>query len=150
MTLHPAAWLAWLTAAAVFAFAVTNPFYLLLALGAVLVVHASFPPRRSPVQRAVRTFLVAGLVLLFVRVVFVALLTNPGQTVLFQVLEVPNTGTSLYWRLEDEAENELFNTCLDCGDFDPITFDRDGTYTIIVGSEDSPGLGTYEFQLIEQ
>ncbi|HEU0296738.1 MAG TPA: serine/threonine-protein kinase [Anaerolineales bacterium] len=73
-----------------------------------------------------------------------------GQTVAFKVLKTPNTGTSIYWRLEDEAGNELFNTCLDCGDFEPITFDHDGTYTIIVGSENSPGLGTYEFQLIEQ
>jgi eukaryotic-like serine/threonine-protein kinase len=73
-----------------------------------------------------------------------------GQTVAFTVLKTPNTGTSIYWRLEDEAGNELFNTCLDCGEFEPITFDQDGTYTIIVGSENSPGLGTYEFQLVGQ
>ena len=73
-----------------------------------------------------------------------------GQTVVFSVLKTPNTGSSLYWRLEDEAQNELFNTCLDCGDPEPITFDHDGTYSIIVGSETSPGLGTYEFQLISQ
>jgi hypothetical protein len=73
-----------------------------------------------------------------------------GQTVAFQVLKTPNTGTSIYWRLEDEAENELFNTCLDCGDPKPITFDQDGTYTIIIGSENSPGLGTYEFELVSQ
>ncbi len=73
-----------------------------------------------------------------------------GQTVLFRVLETPNTSSSLYWRLEDEAENELFNTCLDCGDQGPITFDHDGTYTIIVGSDNNPGLGAYEFELVEQ
>ena len=81
---------------------------------------------------------------------FYTFTASAGQTVLFKVLKTPNTGTSIYWRLEDEVENELFNTCLDCGDFEPITFDRDGTYTIIVGSENSPGLGTYEFQLVSQ
>jgi serine/threonine protein kinase len=73
-----------------------------------------------------------------------------GQTVLFKVLETPNTSSSLYWRLEDEAENELFNSCLDCGDQGPITFDHDGTYTIIVGSDNNPGLGGYEFEVAEQ
>jgi serine/threonine protein kinase len=81
---------------------------------------------------------------------FYTFTATAGQTVLFQVLKTPNTGTSIYWRLEDEAENELFNTCLDCGDIEPITFDHDGTYTIIVGSENSPGLGTYEFEIVEQ
>jgi serine/threonine protein kinase len=75
---------------------------------------------------------------------------NAGQTVLFQVLKIPNTGTSIYWRLEDEAQNEIFNTCVDCSESQSITFEQDGTYTIIVGSETSPGLGTYEFQLIGQ
>ena len=73
-----------------------------------------------------------------------------GQTVTFKVLKIPNTGTSIYWRLEDEAGNELFNTCFDCGDPQPITFDQDGTYTIIVGSETSPGLGSYEFEVVGQ
>ena len=75
---------------------------------------------------------------------------SAGQTVVFRVLETPNTASSLYWRLEDEAENELFNTCLDCGDQGPITFDQDGTYTIIVGSENNPGLGTYELEIVEE
>lgn len=88
MTLHPATWLAWLTAVAVFAFAVTNPLYLILALGAVLVVHMSFPDDRSPARRAVVTFLVGGLVLLVLRLVLVALVTNPGQTILFSLPRV--------------------------------------------------------------
>jgi hypothetical protein len=73
-----------------------------------------------------------------------------GQTVLFTVIKFPNIGTSLYWRLEDEAGNELFNTCLDCSETQSITFDQDGTYTIIVGSENSPGLGAYEFSIKAQ
>lgn len=88
MTLHPAAWLAWLTSVAVFAFVVTNPLYLLLALGAVVVVHLSFPPDPSPARRAVVTFLVLGGVLLAFRLVFVALLTNPGETILFTLPRV--------------------------------------------------------------
>jgi len=73
-----------------------------------------------------------------------------GQTVLFRVLNIPNTPTSIYWRLEDEAQNELFNTCFDCSETQSITFDHDGTYTIIVGSETSAGLGTYEFEISEE
>jgi len=73
-----------------------------------------------------------------------------GQTVVFTVTDTPNTSISIYWRLEDEAENEFFNTCVDCGDPEPVTFDHDGTYTIIVGSETSPGTGTYEFELVVQ
>jgi len=73
-----------------------------------------------------------------------------GQTVLFRVLKTPNTGSSIYWRLEDEAQNELFNTCLDCSETQSITVEVDGIYTIIVGSETSPGLGTYEFEISEE
>lgn len=86
--LHPSAWIAWLTAISVFAFVVTNPLYILLALGAVVVVHLSFPPESSSVGRAVRLFVVVGLVLLVVRMAFVALLPNPGQTTLFSVWSV--------------------------------------------------------------
>ena len=70
-----------------------------------------------------------------------------GQTVAFTVTELPNTNDLIYWRLEDETENELFNTCLACGDPEPITFDHDGTYTIIVGSDTIPGTGSYGFEI---
>lgn len=83
MTLHPSAWVAWLAAVAVFAFAVTNPFHLVLGLGAAAVVHASLPAEPSPARRAVATFVRLGVILLVVRLLFVALLTNPGRTVLF-------------------------------------------------------------------
>jgi hypothetical protein len=71
---------------------------------------------------------------------------SAGQTVQFTVTQLPNTSDLIYWRLEDENGNEFFNTCLACGDPEPITFDSDGTYVIIVGSETSPGAGTYEFE----
>jgi energy-coupling factor transport system permease protein len=83
VALHAATWIAWLTAVSVFAFSVTNPLYVVLALGAVLVVHLSFPPDDSPVGRAVRIFLAVGLFLLVFRLAFVALLPNPGRTALF-------------------------------------------------------------------
>ena len=67
-----------------------------------------------------------------------------GQTVSFHVLEAPN---SIQWRLEDEKENEFFDTCLQCDDPEPVTFEEDGTYTIIIGSDTSPDTGDYEFQL---
>jgi len=70
-----------------------------------------------------------------------------GQTVTFSVLDAPQTRYSIQWRLEDEDENEFFNTCLLCGDPEPVTFEKDGTYTIIVGSETSPGTGDYKFQI---
>ncbi|MEX0873392.1 MAG: hypothetical protein WD646_10240 [Actinomycetota bacterium] len=85
MTLHPSAWIAWLTAVSVFAFVVTNPLYILLALAAVAVVHLSFPREDSSVGRVVRMFVVAGMFLLVVRIIFVALLPNPGTTELFVV-----------------------------------------------------------------
>jgi energy-coupling factor transport system permease protein len=88
MTLHPSAWIAWLTAISVFAFVVTNPLYILLALGAVVVVHLSFPVEPSAVGRAVRLFVTLGLILLVARMAFVALLPNPGQTVLFTLPEL--------------------------------------------------------------
>lgn len=88
MTLHPGAWIAWLTSIGVFAFVVTNPLYVVLALGAVLVVHLSFPSDPSPVGRAVRLFLVFGVVLLLVRVAFIGLLPNPGTTAVFSLPEL--------------------------------------------------------------
>jgi energy-coupling factor transport system permease protein len=88
VTLHPGAWIAWLTSICVFAFVVTNPLYVVLALGAVIVVHLSFPPDTSPVGRAVRLFIVFGLVLLLVRIAFIGLLPNPGATTLFSLPEI--------------------------------------------------------------
>ncbi len=80
-SLHPGAWIAWLSAVAIFAFTVTNPLYTVLALAAVIVVHLSLPSTDS--VRAVRMFIVFGCVLLLLRLLFVALLPNPGTTILF-------------------------------------------------------------------
>jgi energy-coupling factor transport system permease protein len=86
--LHPAGWLAWLTSVSVFAFVVTNPLYIVLALGAVIVVHMSFPPDASPVAGAVRMFVLFGLALLAIRLVFIGLLPNTGRTTVFVLPEI--------------------------------------------------------------
>ena len=68
-----------------------------------------------------------------------------GQTITITLadMDLPE----LYWRLEDEAENELFNNCIQCGNPEPITLDHDGEYTIIVGNENNSGTGVYEFKI---
>jgi hypothetical protein len=66
-----------------------------------------------------------------------------GQAVYFQVKEPPKTNDTLSWRVEDDQENELFNTCLQCGDPGLITLDRGGTYRVIVGNQSGAGTGTY-------
>lgn len=91
MSLHPGAWTAWLAAVAVAAFAISNPLVLLVCLGAVTLVGLAGPPDDSPVGKAFHVFLVAGTVLLALRLGFVALLADPGQTVLLTLprLEIP-------------------------------------------------------------
>lgn len=79
--MNPAAWLGWLVAVGIYAFVVTNPLCVLLALGAVLMVGLSRPRDGSPV----RVFITAGLVLLVLRLVLVAVASNPGQTELFRL-----------------------------------------------------------------
>jgi hypothetical protein len=56
----------------------------------------------------------------------------------------------LYWRLEDEAGNELFNTCIQCGNPEPITLLHDGVYKIIVGNENNSRTGVYGFKITAQ
>ena len=70
-----------------------------------------------------------------------------GQTVTFKVIEqLPNWDT-LNWRLIDEQGNEIFNTCLPCGDPGPLTLELGGTYTLIVGSDRDANTGAYELQV---
>ena len=70
-----------------------------------------------------------------------------GQAVYFQVIEPPRTNDTINWRAEDETGNEVFNTCLQCGDPGLLTLDRGGTYSLIVGNESGAGTGTYEIRI---
>jgi hypothetical protein len=77
--------------------------------------------------------------------------TFTGTAGLTIVLTLPDTDLpELYWRLEDESGNEIFNTCIQCGDPEPFTLDHDGEYTIIVGNETNPGTGSYGFEITTQ
>jgi len=71
-----------------------------------------------------------------------------GQTVTFAVKQQLPNSESIEWLLVDEQGNEIFNTCLSCGDPGSFTLDRGGTYTLIVGSDTNPATGAYELQII--
>jgi serine/threonine protein kinase len=70
---------------------------------------------------------------------------DPGQIVYFEVREEPQTSDLLGWHLEDDVENKVFDTCLECGDPGRITLERGGQYSIVVGNQTGPATGTYEF-----
>lgn len=70
-----------------------------------------------------------------------------GQTVYFQVLQVPTASDLVRWRLVDSAGSELFNTCLQCSDPGVRTLERGGVYTLIVGDDRDLGSGSYAFKL---
>jgi hypothetical protein len=72
---------------------------------------------------------------------------DSGQDVYFQVLEPPQTNDTINWRVEDDQGNEVFNTCLQCGDPGLVTLERGGTYTIIVGNQSGAGTGVYELRI---
>ncbi|MBC7877407.1 MAG: serine/threonine protein kinase [Anaerolineales bacterium] len=72
---------------------------------------------------------------------------DSGQDVYFQVKEQPQTNDEIYWRVEDEQENEFFSTCLQCGDPGLVTLDGAGTYNVIVGNDSGAGTGSYEIRM---
>jgi len=71
-----------------------------------------------------------------------------GQTIKVNLADM--SLPELYWRLEDEAGNELFNACIQCGDQGPFTLEQDGEYKIIVGNETHSSTGVYEFEIFEE
>lgn len=71
-----------------------------------------------------------------------------GQQVQFLVKSTPQTDDLLGWRLADELGNEVFNTCLQCGDPGTLTLERGGAYMLIVGSDTSPATGSYQVQIL--
>ncbi len=87
--LHPVAWWLWAIGLAVAASCTTNPLALTLVVGVAVVVVAA---RRSdqPWARAFKLYLLIGLVIVVLRVLFRILLGgSDGQTVLFTLPEIP-------------------------------------------------------------
>jgi len=67
-----------------------------------------------------------------------------GQTVIFTVIQQLSNYEAIEWYLVDELGNEVFKTCLPCGDPGPLTLERGGEYTLVVGSYTNSGSGAYE------
>jgi len=82
--LHTFAWVAWLLAAAVPAFTVRNPLYLVLILGASWLVYATLG-RSSPVGTSWGSFARLGILLFGLTIPFTALANHSGQIVLFRL-----------------------------------------------------------------
>jgi serine/threonine protein kinase len=72
---------------------------------------------------------------------------TPGQSVYFQVLQIPTDTDLVRWRLVDEANSEIFNTCIQCSEAGVQVLERGGAYTLIVGDEQDLGSGSYAFKL---
>lgn len=72
---------------------------------------------------------------------------DPGQMVYFQIVKPPQTSNTIYWRLTDQAEQKVFDSCLQCGDPGVITLEQGGTYTLLVGNQNEPATGTYSFRV---
>jgi energy-coupling factor transport system permease protein len=83
---HTVTWLIWLVAAAVPAFTLRNPLYLILIVGTSWVVYLSLG-QTSPVGRSWGTFVRIGALFVIVAVAFSALSSHFGTLVLFRLPE---------------------------------------------------------------
>lgn len=81
---HTWSWVAWLVAAAVPAFTLRNPLYLVLVLGAAWLVYTALG-RTSPIGSNWGAFVRIGLFFLALAVPFNALSNHAGQIVLFRL-----------------------------------------------------------------
>ncbi|MBX3059004.1 MAG: serine/threonine protein kinase [Anaerolineae bacterium] len=72
-----------------------------------------------------------------------------GQDVYFQVVQAPQSGELIRWRVVDQVGREIFNTCLQCSNPGVKTLDQGGNYTIIVGNDTGPGVGAYEIRIYQ-
>ena len=70
-----------------------------------------------------------------------------GQTVTFKVTQQLTNYDAINWVLVDEQGNEVFNTCLPCGDPGLLTLERGGLYTLIVGSDTNAATGAYALEI---
>jgi len=83
---HTLTWVIWLVAAAVPAFTLRNPLYLILVVGASWIVYLGLG-RTSPVGRSWGTFARIGVLFVAVAVAFNALSSHFGALVLFRLPE---------------------------------------------------------------
>ena len=70
-----------------------------------------------------------------------------GQNVYFQVVSHTAALASVEWKVLDAKGTEVFRACLGCGHPGVQKLRTGGRYTLIVGSDRDPGVGTYELQL---
>lgn len=81
---HTLSWVAWLVAAAVPAFTLRNPLYLVLVLGAAWIVYVALG-RMTPTGSSWGSFAKIGLVFLVLAIPFNALSIHAGEIVLFRL-----------------------------------------------------------------
>jgi hypothetical protein len=53
----------------------------------------------------------------------------------------------LKWRLTDQDEQEIFNSCLGCSEPGMQTLSRGGAYLLTVGNPNDPATGVYRLEL---
>jgi TIR domain len=72
----------------------------------------------------------------------------PRQNVYFRMFESSNGMSYIKWRLVDDNDMEVFNTCLGCNEPGVQTLIKGGNYTLTVGNKTDPSTGTYRLQLL--
>ena len=72
---------------------------------------------------------------------------TPSQRVYFRMLEHGADMSYIKWRLTDQDEQEIFNTCLGCSEAGVQTLSRGGTYILTVGNLKDPATGSYKLRL---
>jgi hypothetical protein len=71
----------------------------------------------------------------------------PGQRVFFRMIEADAGMSQITWRLTDRNDQELFHTCLGCGEPGMQTLSRGGAYLLTVGNPNDPATGVYRLEL---
>ena len=84
--MHPAAWIIWVTCAAIVAFTTTDPFYLALLVAVAWFVYAACQVS-GPTARSFRVFLITGLAAMGIRTLLVFLGTVELGSVTYAALE---------------------------------------------------------------
>ncbi len=72
---------------------------------------------------------------------------SPRQRVYFRIWEQSTGMSYINWKLVDENDLEVFNTCLGCSEPGVQPLLKGGTYTLTVGNHKNPSTGTYHAQL---